>query len=426
MVKEIQRYEFILQTAIQNIRDITAKLHEVVIDEKELENILNFCTEQEFRVIQIRKSINNYTHQFTNVNIQKSNSFNRSRRNHTDHSVHTARYTKHHLLSNTNLFYSGQHYFGETSSINVRAATKFLNYHGSSPSRSSQSSSHFSNGSSRKSSSDSPVSNPSYLEVLERRRTAEHAELLVKQAEERTHRKLKLLQKSFDYEKQNILEEVDEAKDNRAIVNYKTYGFENLDFESNPHEHESPQKHSSFNKSSAYQNFVPSVNSSVKSNRSKAETVYGIAEFDTQNKIKDNPPFSVIHESLDEFIDHLVEGEETNLGMKASSVNLHFALKQDYETRNLPPSSPPPIERRFSGNPCEWPELIENFRTRVHLKSTFDGNFRIERLCSILYGEAKRVIDTIENTKRFYATALKKLKRNFGNPLLISQAKLKL
>ena len=62
MVKEIQRHEFILQTAIQNIRDITAKLHEVVIDEKELENILNFCTEQEFRVIQIRKSINNYTH----------------------------------------------------------------------------------------------------------------------------------------------------------------------------------------------------------------------------------------------------------------------------------------------------------------------------------------------------------------------------
>ena len=61
MVKEIQRFEFKLQTAIQNIRDNTAKLHEVVIDKKELENILNFCTEQEFRVIQIRKSINNYT-----------------------------------------------------------------------------------------------------------------------------------------------------------------------------------------------------------------------------------------------------------------------------------------------------------------------------------------------------------------------------
>ena len=112
-VKEIQRYEFKLQNAIQNIRDITAKLHEVVIDEKEQENVLNFCTEQEFRVIQIRKSINNYTHQLTNVNIQKSNSGNRSRRSHTDHSVHTTRSTKHHLLPNPNPSYSAKHNFGE-------------------------------------------------------------------------------------------------------------------------------------------------------------------------------------------------------------------------------------------------------------------------------------------------------------------------
>ena len=230
------------------------------------------------------------------------------------------------------------------------------------------------------------------------------------------------MQKSFDYEKQKILEDVEEAKINRAIVNFETYGSEKPDFESKTYEHELPQKHSSFNKGNAYQNAAPSVNLSVKSNRSNAETVYDIATFDTQNKIKDNPPFSVAHESSDEFTDHLVEGEETNLGIKTSSVNLHFALKQDYETRNLPP-----IElRRFSGNPCEWPEFIENFRTRVHLKSTFDDNLRMERLYSVLYGEAKRVIETIGNTERFYATALKTLKRDFGNPLLISHAKVKL
>ena len=143
------------------------------------------------------------------------------------------------------------------------------------------------------------------------------------------------MQKSFDYEKQKILE-VEETKSNRAIVNLEIYSFKKLDFESNPHEYESPQKHSSFNKSNAYQNFALSVNSSVESNRSKAETVYDIVEFDTQNKIKGNSPFSVIHESPDEFIDHLVEGEETNLGIKTSSLNLHFALKQDYETWNLP------------------------------------------------------------------------------------------
>ena len=94
---------------------------------------------------------------------------------------------------------------------------------------------------------------------MERGRTAEHAELLVKQAEERTQRKLKLLQKSFDYEKQKILE-VEEAKNNRAIVNFKTYNFEKLDSESNPQEHESSQNHSSFNKEKAYQNFARSVN----------------------------------------------------------------------------------------------------------------------------------------------------------------------
>ena len=97
-------------------------------------------------------------------------------------------------------------------------------------------------------------------------------------------------------------------------------------------------------------------------------------------------------------------------------------MKQDYETRNLPP-----IElRRLSGNPCEWPEFIENFRTRVPLKLTFDDNLRMEGLCSVLYGEAKRVIETIGNTGCFYATALKTLKRDSGNPLLISHAKLKL
>ena len=71
---------------------------------------------------------------------------------------------------------------------------KSLNSHCSRSSRSSHASSHSRNSSSsKKSSLDSHVSNPSYLSVLERPRTAEHADILVKQAEERTQRKLKLL-----------------------------------------------------------------------------------------------------------------------------------------------------------------------------------------------------------------------------------------
>ena len=73
-----------------------------------------------------------------------------------------------------------------------------------------------------------------YLTVLKKRRTGAHAELLVKQAEERTQRKLKLLLKSFDYKKQNILEEVEEAKNEGAFVNFEKRKIsEKENFESN-------------------------------------------------------------------------------------------------------------------------------------------------------------------------------------------------
>ena len=192
-IKEIQRYEFKLKRAMQSIRDNTAKLHKVVIDEKELENILNFCTEQEFRVIQIRKSINNYTHKFTSVNTEKRNSSNKSRCSHTDHSVHSAQSTKHHILSNSNPSYIGKQNFGDNSNIKVRTPPKSLISHANSSSRLSYASSHFSDiGSSKKSSSDSHVFSPSYIAVLERRRTAKHGGLLVNQVEERTQIKLKV------------------------------------------------------------------------------------------------------------------------------------------------------------------------------------------------------------------------------------------
>ena len=74
-----------------------------------------------------------------------------------------------------------------------RPAPESLISHSSSSSQSSHASSCSSNSSSsKKSSSDSHVSSPLYLAVLERHRTVEHVELLVKQAEERTQRNLNL------------------------------------------------------------------------------------------------------------------------------------------------------------------------------------------------------------------------------------------
>ena len=91
----IKRCEIKLQNAIKNIRDITTKLHEVVKDENEIQNLLNFCTEQEFRVIQIRKSLNEHTHNVTigtlgnNLNKAKVSKSSNSHKIHSTHSVHS-------------------------------------------------------------------------------------------------------------------------------------------------------------------------------------------------------------------------------------------------------------------------------------------------------------------------------------------------
>ena len=107
-----------------------------------------------------------------------------------------------------------------------------------------------------------------------------------------------------------------------------------------------------------------------------------------------SPPIKSEIESLDVLIDNLLEDQETDLRKTTSFVNLQFSLKQEYEMRTLPPIK----LHQFSGNPIGWPEFIKNFHSMVHFKTTFDDNLRMERLCSILDREAKRV--TRSNRKK--------------------------
>ena len=62
------------------------------------------------------------------------------------------------------------------------------------------------------------MSETSYLSVNERRKTPEHAELIVQQAEECTTRKLDLLERSFEVEKQKTLDKKLEAKNNADLA----------------------------------------------------------------------------------------------------------------------------------------------------------------------------------------------------------------
>ena len=49
----------------------------------------------------------------------------------------------------------------------------------------------------------------------------------------------------------------------------------------------------------------------------------------------------------------------------------------------------------------------------------------MERLISVHDGEAKRVVTSVGQSGIFYASAFTTLKRNFGNPVVVSYMKLK-
>ena len=69
-VSNLQKYELKLENAIQNICNVSTKLKNLVDNEREIGNILDFCTQQEFRVIQIKKSLQNYKTENNNFNLQ--------------------------------------------------------------------------------------------------------------------------------------------------------------------------------------------------------------------------------------------------------------------------------------------------------------------------------------------------------------------
>ena len=127
-------------------------------------------------------------------------------------------------------------------------------------------------------------------------------------------------------------------------------------------------------------------------------------------------------EPVDRFIDLLIEGKEAILPRESSvTLTIANAVQQEIESRHLPPVD----LKTFSGDPSQWPEFIENFKTRVHTKPTFNDTMRMERLISVLRGEVKREIESVETNSMFYAKALKTLKREYGNTVLVSHLKLK-
>ena len=57
--------------------------------------------------------------------------------------------------------------------------------------------------------------------------------------------------------------------------------------------------------------------------------------------------------------------------------------------------------------------------------ASFDNNLKMDRLLSVLDGDAKRSIQSIGSSGIFYATALKALKCDYGNPIIVSHLRVK-
>ena len=124
---------------------------------------------------------------------------------------------------------------------------------------------------------------------------------------------------------------------------------------------------------------------------------------------------------IDDFIDRSVEGEETVLQERDPIISTSMLLQLEYESKRLPV-----LELfRFEWDPCKWPNFIPNFKNRVHDKHSFTDDIRMERLLRVLDGEAKRTVISIGRNGLCYATAMKTLKTNFGNPMVVSFLKLK-
>ena len=88
--------------------------------------------------------------------------------------------------------------------------------------------------------------------------------------------------------------------------------------------------------------------------------------------------------SVDEFIDELIEGQETIISSDVCN---------KFDAVTFLKAFLPTIELyKFSGDPSKWPEFIENFSKHVHFKATFSDNQRMERLINVLDGEAKRMV----------------------------------
>ena len=381
-----------LDSTMNHIRQITSELKDMYKDEQNINKALDICTEQEFRIISIRKSINSFLEEyFPNEDVVSLYSQPKSQRSFSNKS------------NNSPVIESpGQN----SKPINKPEKGRLSSQ--SEPSIKSESSvkSKQSYGTRDKSvkSKSSSNSKDSYSSTKERRRTTDFMNLSVSDLEENAKENLELLKRSFEIEKNKIQQDLQNSKLKLFTSKLKETS-DDLSFQSRSSKHseisyEFTESIQDTNSSKQLKHNYNNDTFSIDSYKKHTEEKIIHKEISAKNKRKVGK-----RESIDEFIDKLIEGEETIITTSINVLNAQDVLRQEFESKDLPP-----VElRRFDGNPAHWPEFIESFKTRVHFKSSFTDNIRMERLISSLDGEAKKSTESIGANGIFYATALKTL-----------------
>ena len=166
--EEVVKCNDLLEISIKAIRDITTKIISHETDDKMTEKEINIGTEQEFRLIQIRKLIDSYC-----GNVENVSSFKNTSLKHTSFTSNKGKQIPKSsaklapILNKTPRNIFGQHERFSLPSLRQKTDSHSVSQDGDSRS--------------------------SYYPVLQRRRTTEHAKLSAKQIEGKIKHKFELL-----------------------------------------------------------------------------------------------------------------------------------------------------------------------------------------------------------------------------------------
>ena len=121
---------------------------------------------------------------------------------------------------------------------------------------------------------------------------------------------------------------------------------------------------------------------------------------------------------VDAWISDLVEFEETRLPSAVREMSIADALYKLEASKDIPNIKLVP----FNGSPLQYVEFVEQFRIHIHDKPHLKDDTRMVQLRMHVTGDAERTISGLGSQGIMYATALKTLKENFGQPSVIARA----